>query len=129
MGLTFLGIEHLAVTNRHGFAPGFGPEASLRHGLEGTDDRDEMGVCIEPPDYVIVARDGDDYGFPACNWSKPNACSGFAKPVALFPAHITGELVTEAVRILLPVAVVVAGRGEMGGGVVHGVVRGSTFDH
>jgi glucose/arabinose dehydrogenase len=41
----------------------------------------------QPPDYVILARDGDDYGFPACNWSKPKACSGFATPVALFPAH------------------------------------------
>jgi glucose/arabinose dehydrogenase len=41
----------------------------------------------QPPDYVIVARDGEDYGFPACNWSKPKACASFAKPVALFPAH------------------------------------------
>ena len=41
----------------------------------------------QPPDYLILARDGDDYGFPACNWSKPKACSSFAKPVALFPAH------------------------------------------
>src|SRR3954463_12108092 len=31
---------------------------STIHGLElvGTDDRDEMGVCIEPPDYVIGLR-------------------------------------------------------------------------
>jgi hypothetical protein len=41
----------------------------------------------QPPDYVILARDGDDYGFPACNWSKPKACSAFAEPVAFFPAH------------------------------------------
>lgn len=40
-----------------------------------------------PPDYVIVARDGQDYGFPACNWSKPAACASFAKPVAFLPAH------------------------------------------
>jgi hypothetical protein len=28
---------------------------STIHGLEleGTDDRDEMGVCVEPPDYVV----------------------------------------------------------------------------
>jgi hypothetical protein len=41
----------------------------------------------KPPDYVILARDGDNYGFPACNWSKPAACKSFAKPIALFPAH------------------------------------------
>jgi glucose/arabinose dehydrogenase len=41
----------------------------------------------QPPDYVMLAKDGDDYGFPACNWSKPAACASFAKPVALFPAH------------------------------------------
>jgi glucose/arabinose dehydrogenase len=41
----------------------------------------------QPPDYVIVAKDGDDYGFPACNWSKPAACASFAKPVGLLPAH------------------------------------------
>jgi glucose/arabinose dehydrogenase len=41
----------------------------------------------QPPDYVILARDGQDYGFPACNWSKPAACAPFAKPLALLPAH------------------------------------------
>jgi predicted nucleotidyltransferase len=31
---------------------------STVHGLSnpGTDDRDEMGVCIEPPEYVIGLR-------------------------------------------------------------------------
>src|SRR5262245_28579289 len=41
----------------------------------------------QPPDYVILARDGDDYGFPGCNWSKPAACASFARPTAFFPAH------------------------------------------
>ena len=41
----------------------------------------------QPPDYVILAKDGEDYGFPACNWSKPAACAPYAKPFALFPAH------------------------------------------
>ncbi|MDO8184498.1 hypothetical protein Q5424_08970 [Conexibacter sp. JD483] len=41
----------------------------------------------QPPDYVIAPRDGDDYGFPSCNWSKPAACAGFARPLALLPAH------------------------------------------
>lgn len=34
------------------------PVGSTLHGLHnpGTDDRDEMGVCIEPPDYVLGLR-------------------------------------------------------------------------
>jgi len=40
-----------------------------------------------PPDYVVRARSGEDYGFRRCNWSKPAACAGFAKPLALLPAH------------------------------------------
>jgi predicted nucleotidyltransferase len=36
---------------------------STVHGLAnaGTDDRDEMGVCIEPPEYVIGLRDFEHY--------------------------------------------------------------------
>lgn len=41
----------------------------------------------QPPDYVIAPREGDDYGFPSCNWSKPAACADFARPLALLPAH------------------------------------------
>lgn len=41
----------------------------------------------QPPDYVVAAREGEDYGFRRCNWSKPAACAGFAKPLVLLPAH------------------------------------------
>jgi glucose/arabinose dehydrogenase len=41
----------------------------------------------QPPDYVIAPADGDDYGFPSCNWSKPDACADFARPLSLLPAH------------------------------------------
>lgn len=41
----------------------------------------------QPPDYVIEAEEGQDYGFPACNWSKPDACADFARPISLLPAH------------------------------------------
>jgi hypothetical protein len=41
----------------------------------------------QPPDYVVLARPGEDYGFRRCNWSKPAACEGYAKPFALLPAH------------------------------------------
>lgn len=29
--------------------------------IAGTDDRDEMGICLEPPDYVIGLREFDQY--------------------------------------------------------------------
>lgn len=41
----------------------------------------------QPPDYVIKPKQGADYGFPTCNWSRPRACRGFAKPISLLPAH------------------------------------------
>lgn len=41
----------------------------------------------QPPDYVIAPADGDDFGFPSCNWSKPAACADFARPLSLLPAH------------------------------------------
>jgi glucose/arabinose dehydrogenase len=39
-----------------------------------------------PPDYLQEARQGTDYGFPACP-AKPSTCSKYAKPFASFPAH------------------------------------------
>jgi glucose/arabinose dehydrogenase len=41
----------------------------------------------QPPDYVINARAGENYGFPGCNWSKRARCTAYAKPFAFFPAH------------------------------------------
>jgi glucose/arabinose dehydrogenase len=40
-----------------------------------------------PPDWIVRARRGQDYGFPDCTWQKPKACKGFPKPVALLPEH------------------------------------------
>jgi hypothetical protein len=31
--------------------------------VEGQDDRDEMGICIEPPEYVIGLRSFEQYIF------------------------------------------------------------------
>lgn len=42
---------------------------------------------VNPPDYIIRARSGQDYGFPKCNWLKPKACKPFAKPYLLFAPH------------------------------------------
>jgi glucose/arabinose dehydrogenase len=48
--------------------------------------QDNLGKT-EPPDYIVVARPGQDYGFPTCNWSKPSACARYARPLVLLPAH------------------------------------------
>jgi glucose/arabinose dehydrogenase len=40
-----------------------------------------------PPDYIIRAREGQNYGFPKCNWNEPRPCRRFAKPYRLLPAH------------------------------------------
>jgi glucose/arabinose dehydrogenase len=40
-----------------------------------------------PPDEVLRVKQGDNYGFPKCNWTKGSPCKGYAKPFKLFPAH------------------------------------------
>lgn len=62
------------------FAPGSSTPLATVLGQENLGRR-------QPPDYVLDVEDGQDYGFPACNWSKPAACAEFAEPIALLPAH------------------------------------------
>lgn len=40
-----------------------------------------------PPDFVLRIHQGDNYGFPGCNWTSGSKCRGFTKPFKLFPAH------------------------------------------
>jgi glucose/arabinose dehydrogenase len=40
-----------------------------------------------PPDFVLRVKQGDNYGFPGCNWIVPSKCSGFAKPFQQFGPH------------------------------------------
>jgi glucose/arabinose dehydrogenase len=37
-----------------------------------------------PPDFLLHVKKGDNYGFPACNWTKPAACKKYTKPFKLF---------------------------------------------
>ncbi len=39
------------------------------------------------PDFILRVRQGDDYGFPACNQTEPKACKGFTKPFQQFAPH------------------------------------------
>jgi hypothetical protein len=38
--------------------------------ISGTDDRDEMGICLEPPDYVIGLRRFEQYEWHSA-WERP----------------------------------------------------------
>lgn len=40
-----------------------------------------------PPDFIMRAKKGSNFGFPKCNWTKPSACRGYAKPFKMFSPH------------------------------------------
>jgi glucose/arabinose dehydrogenase len=42
---------------------------------------------LNPPDFVLKVRQGDNYGFPQCTQIVPQKCKGYAKPFQEFPAH------------------------------------------
>src|SRR5581483_2577599 len=44
-------------------------------------------VAKKAPDFVLRIKQGQNYGFPKCNWTKAKACKHFAKPFQLFPPH------------------------------------------
>jgi glucose/arabinose dehydrogenase len=64
-------------------------QMTFRHGSNSpyvTDLGQDSGAK-NPPDFILNARAGQDYGFPKCNWTKPAACAGFAKPFRKFAPH------------------------------------------
>jgi glucose/arabinose dehydrogenase len=40
-----------------------------------------------PPDWIVNAKSGENYGYPTCTQSVKKDCKGFAKPVALLKDH------------------------------------------
>jgi hypothetical protein len=40
-----------------------------------------------PPDFVLRVHQGDNYGFPGCNWTNASKCKGFTKPFQQFGPH------------------------------------------
>lgn len=42
---------------------------------------------INPPDFVLRVHQGDNYGFPSCNWTVASKCKGFTKPFQQFKPH------------------------------------------
>jgi glucose/arabinose dehydrogenase len=40
-----------------------------------------------PPDFVLRVHQGDNYGFPKCNWTPGSPCTGYTKPFKQFAPH------------------------------------------
>src|SRR4051794_29450491 len=40
-----------------------------------------------PPDWIVNAKPGENYGYPTCTQAVKNDCKGFAKPIALLKDH------------------------------------------
>jgi hypothetical protein len=40
-----------------------------------------------PPDFVLRVKQGDNYGFPKCNWITKKKCKRFTKPYKFFAPH------------------------------------------
>ena len=40
-----------------------------------------------PPDFLLRVTQGQNYGFPKCNWTKAAACKRYAKPFKMFAPH------------------------------------------
>jgi glucose/arabinose dehydrogenase len=40
-----------------------------------------------PPDWIVNAKPGEDYGYPTCTQAQKPPCKDFAKPVALLDDH------------------------------------------
>jgi hypothetical protein len=50
-----------------------------------TDLGQDLGTI--PPDEIVIAKPGENFGFPSCTWSVLSACAGFSKPKILLPPH------------------------------------------
>jgi glucose/arabinose dehydrogenase len=50
--------------------------------------QDETPKAV-PPDFIVVARPGQNYGFAKCTWFKPKACRGYARPKKFLPKHFS----------------------------------------
>jgi glucose/arabinose dehydrogenase len=44
-------------------------------------------IAAKAPDSILRVKQGDNYGFPKCNFTSKKACKGFAKPFQLFTPH------------------------------------------
>jgi glucose/arabinose dehydrogenase len=50
-------------------------------------DLGQDGGAKNPPDFILRVHQGDNYGFPSCNWTSASKCKGYAKPFQQFAPH------------------------------------------
>jgi Glucose / Sorbosone dehydrogenase len=52
-------------------------------------DLGQDSAAKNPPDFVLEVKQGENYGFPACNWTAATkkACQKYAKPFLTFSPH------------------------------------------
>jgi glucose/arabinose dehydrogenase len=50
-------------------------------------DPGQLAGAQPAPDLLLRVRQGQNYGFPTCNWTQTSLCRGFARPVRRFAAH------------------------------------------
>ena len=59
-----------------------------------------------PPDFVLRVHQGDNFGFPACNWTSASKCAGFSQAVPAVRSahgpHGHGHRRQEALHDLVP---------------------------
>ena len=72
---------------------------------------------LNPPDFVLKVTAGQNYGFPACNWTKGSPCSTDAKPFEFFPAHTSIMGLAVVAKTLYMTSF--AGLGGKGGGALY----------
>lgn len=51
-------------------------------------DTNGAGQPINPPDFILKVKRGQNYGFPKCNHMKGSHCKGYAKPFKTLSAHM-----------------------------------------
>ena len=47
----------------------------------------DQPASLNPPDFILRVKQGDNYGFPKCNWTKGSPCKGYTKPFKMFAPH------------------------------------------
>lgn len=47
----------------------------------------DLPAGINPPDYIVRIAQGQNYGFPGCNWLSHAACHGYTRPFIFLRPH------------------------------------------
>jgi glucose/arabinose dehydrogenase len=57
-------------------------------------------IGTAPPDEVVRAKPGQNYGFPTCTWAVLTGCAHFNRPLILLPPHASPMGISSAGREL-----------------------------